>query len=652
MRRLAEWMKSIGPGRLINISLAAGIVLSLVFVHAEFTRGLNARRAEIRQAMDTQAIALDGTLAAISGRVERLREWTRRALLAPPADTPQLNAFLDGVAQAGADEVPMLDRVGPADANPLDGPVPAALLALPDRGLARHEGLSRPDRAHWRAEAATAVALAQQLALDVRTQPGLGRGYFIATSGLVAVAPWRAADNAHGLMAGIFERSAYRLSTLAANPTGRVLWTETPAPPPQGAARDEAPAQPPPTVAAPIDDQGRFLGVVAFDLDPAVLALPTANTAAGGAVLLLGSDDRLLSATGTPPADLFQQGRPTPVGLAAVMGKTAATAEHAGYLITTRPLANAPWRLVHVAPRAALTWSLVVHTAGSMAGFSSVLLAVVLLFNMVVRRMVRSQERSAAAEREARAATEQALAELRAAHDELDFLNREKTRFFSLISHDLRGPFNVLLGMTKELADYGTRMAPADVADFAASVHQSAVTAHTLLDNLLNWSRVQMSGTPFSPSVMPLGEVVAAAIHDLGPTADAKGIRILDASGDRHILADRTMVLAILRNLLANAIKFSHPNQGVQVTSRALGDRLEIAVSDRGIGMDPEQLDQLYRREAQDSRPGTLGEVGTGLGLTLVRDLVARHGGVLAIDSQPGVGTTVSFTVPLAAAPR
>ncbi|MEA1675357.1 sensor histidine kinase [Nitrospirillum sp. BR 11163] len=650
MRRLAEWMKSIGPGRLINISLAAGIVLSLVFVHAEFTRGLNARRAEIRQAMDTQAIALDGTLAAISGRVERLREWTRRALLAPPADTPQLNAFLDGVAQAGADEVPMLDRVGPTDANPMDGPVPAALLALPDRALARHEGLSRPDRAHWRAEVATAVALAQQLALDVRTQPGLGRGYFIATSGLVAVAPWRPTDSAHGLMAGVFERSAYRLSTLAANPAGRVLWTETPAPPPQGAARDEAPARPLPTVAAPIDNQGRFLGVVAFDLDPALLALPTADAA--GAVLLLGSDDRLLSAAGTPPADLFQQGRPTPIGLAAVMGRTAATAEHAGYVITTRPLANAPWRLVHVAPRAALTWSLVLHTAGSMAGFSSVLLAVVLLFNMVVRRMVRSQERSATAEREARAATEHALAELRAAHDELDFLNREKTRFFSLISHDLRGPFNVLLGMTKELADYGTRMAPADVADFAASVHQSAVTAHTLLDNLLNWSRVQMSGTPFSPSVMPLGEVVAAAIHDLGPTADAKGIRILDAAGDRHILADRTMVLAILRNLLANAIKFSHPNQGVQVTSRALGDRLEIAVADRGIGMDPEQLDQLYRREAQDSRPGTLGEVGTGLGLTLVRDLVARHGGVLAIDSQPGVGTTVSFTVPLAAAPR
>ncbi|WP_049974601.1 ATP-binding protein [Azospirillum sp. B4] len=639
MKRLAEWIKSIGPGRLINMSLAAGIILSLVFVHAEFTRGLNSRRAEIRQEMDIQAIALDGTLSAISGRINRLREGTRRSLRPPPpTDSGFVPSFLDAVAQAGEGEVTVLDHTGqpgtPADV--LGGPPAAAVLALSDRAVSHREGLSRPDHAHWRTDIAATVALAQQLALDVRTQPGITRGYFIATSGLVAVAPWRATDNARELMATAFDRGAYRLSTQAANPAGRILWTET-------SAAQAA-------VAAPIDDQGRFLGVVAFDLDPALLALPL-NTA-GGAVLLLGSDDRVLSSTGSPPADLFQPGGPTPLGPTATMTKEATTTEHAGYIVTVRPLANAPWRLVHVAPRSALTWSLVLHTAGSMAGFSSVLLAVVLLFNMVVRRMVRSQERSAAAEREARSATEQALAELRAAHDELDFLNREKTRFFSLISHDLRGPFNVLLGMTKELADHGTRMAPADVADFAASVHQSAVTAHTLLDNLLNWSRVQMSGTPFSPSVMPLGEVVAAAIHDLGPTADAKGIRILDASGDRHILADRTMVLAILRNLLANAIKFSHPNQGVQVTSRALGDRLEIAVSDRGIGMDPEHLDQLYRREAQDSRPGTLGEVGTGLGLTLVRDLVARHGGVLAINSQPGAGTTVSFTVPLAAAPR
>ncbi|MBB6253415.1 sensor histidine kinase [Nitrospirillum iridis] len=642
MRRLAEWMKSIGPGRLINISLGAGIALSLVFVHAEFTRGLATRQTEIRHHVDAQAMALDDALSAIADRVYRLREWTRRSLQGQALPATGLmgeGGFLDMVAAAKDRDVVVLDNASPAAGGLLDGPPAAAVLALPDRALFRHDDLSRPDRAGWRTEVALALGLAQQLALDVHTQAGLARGYFIGASGLAAVAPWSPTDNASELMASIYDRRSYRLSAQAANPTGRAIWIDDP---------------PRTTVAAPVEHAGRFVGVIAFDL--ALAAMPVADfepaDAFNGAVLLLGPDDRLLLALGTPPAALFQQDRPTPLGLAAVAGKDAATTVHAGYIVTTRPLANAPWRLVHVAPRSALTWSMIKHTAGSMAGFSSVLLAVVLLFNIVVRRMVRSQERSAAAEREARAATEHALTELRAAHDELDFLNREKTRFFSLISHDLRGPFNVLLGMTKELADHGTRMAPADVADFATSVHQSAVAAHTLLDNLLNWSRVQMSGTPFSPSVMPLGEVVAAAIHDLGPTAEAKGIRILDASGDRHILADRTMVLAILRNLLANAIKFSHPNQGVQVTSRALGDRLEIAVSDRGVGMDPAQLDQLYRREAQDSRPGTLGEVGTGLGLTLVRDLAARHGGVLAIDSQPGVGTTVSFTVPLAAAPR
>ncbi|MEE3626510.1 HAMP domain-containing sensor histidine kinase [Nitrospirillum sp. BR 11752] len=646
MRRLADWMKSIGPGRLINISLAAGIALSLVFVHAEFTRGLNSRRAEIRQDLETQAIALDGTLSAIAGRLTRLREWVRRTPQPPMDDTPYLNTFLEQVARAGADEVAVLDRVGPDGANPLDGPVATALMALPNRALTQHDGLSRPEGGRWRVDLAISVALAQQLALDVRTQPGAARGYFIGASGLVAVAPWHPAENAPILMATLLDQGPYRLLTSAANPDGHVTWTETTLPP----ATVDTPVRPVGTVAVPVGDGSHRLGVIAFDLDPSVLTPASAD--AGGMVLLLGSDGGLLSATATPPTDLFRQGRPTAAGLALTMGRTAGAVERAGYLVTTRPLANAPWRLVHLAPRSTLTWSLVLRTAGSMAGFSGVLLAVVLLFNMVVRRMVRSQERSAVAEREARAATERALAELRAAHDELDFLNREKTRFFSLISHDLRGPFNVLLGMTRELADHGTRMSPADVADFAASVHQSAVAAHTLLDNLLNWSRVQMSGTPFTPSVMALGEVVAAATHDLGPTAEAKGIRILDASGDRHILADRTMVLAILRNLLANAIKFSHPNQGVQVTSRAAGDRLEIAVTDRGIGMDPDQLDQLYRREAQDSRPGTLGEVGTGLGLTLVRDLVARHGGVLAIDSRPGVGTTVSFTVPLATAAR
>jgi cell cycle sensor histidine kinase DivJ len=285
------------------------------------------------------------------------------------------------------------------------------------------------------------------------------------------------------------------------------------------------------------------------------------------------------------------------------------------------------------------------------AGFVAAVLVVAFVARRLMLRALAVRDTAAVAEREARAEAERALADLRAAHDELDFLNREKTRFFSLISHDLRGPFNSMLGMTQELADHAPKMPPEEVADFARTVHEMARKVFELLENLLQWSRVQMSGTPFAPTIFPMREVVGDAIRDVASPAQGKEITILDAAGDRWVLADRTMILAVLRNLLMNAVKFSHQGGVVHVTSRALGDRLEVAVTDKGVGMEPVQLELALKGGPKASRPGTQGETGTGLGLTLVRDLVLRHGGELKLESTPGRGTIASFTVPLSTDP-
>lgn len=655
MKGWKGWLTSLGPDRVLPVTVATGAVLVVAVLYGHTQRCLEAARLEISRDLKNQAELLDGRFDLVVTQLEILRAQAGAFALAgsgaggsPPS--PLLSAFLESNPEEASTRLYSLDRMPP----PFEADQLGNMVALNTMAARRRPGLARPDPSGWVRDAALGLELLPAMAGIRAGMPDLPRIYFGAATGVVAFSPWEPSA-ASSLLDSYPVGPVYRAAARAGD--AAPLWSLVAAAGPATGAAVEGPSQPRAmgmapeqysTVGLPLTKNGAFVGIVAAQIDLAeVLRNLGPSQHEAGRLILTDRDGRVLAeTTGTDAAP------PTPIPSAAVMaGLDSETAAHGGLYLSATALDRAPLMLVHAVPRNAVLLPTLLRDFGSL-GLLALLLALVLALSLrMMRRAVAERESAVTAERTVRAASERALDDLRAAHDELDFLNREKTRFFSLISHDLRGPFNALLGMTQELAEHAPQMTPEDVSDFARTTHQSARKVFELLENLLQWSRVQMSGKPFAPSVFALRDLVADAIRDVQSAAEAKDITVLDAVGDRWVLADRTMILAVLRNLLVNAVKFSHPGGLVHITSRALGDRLEVAVTDRGIGMEPEQVQALLHPGAgQASRPGTQGEVGTGLGLTLVRDLVLRHGGELKVSSSPADGTVVSFTVPLTAA--
>ncbi len=237
--------------------------------------------------------------------------------------------------------------------------------------------------------------------------------------------------------------------------------------------------------------------------------------------------------------------------------------------------------------------------------------------------------------------------ELERAHADLARLNAEKDRFFSIIAHDLKGPFNALLGFSELLLERGPTMPRDQILDYVRIIHGSGRTAFELLENLLEWSRLQLGRTQFRPETVRLSQVVAKvmALHQLA--ADTKGIAFHQAVGALTVAADPAVVDTILRNLVGNAVKFTHPGGTVGITAEIADDRtVALTVSDTGVGMSTQQMAGLFHVDRTQSTPGTAGERGTGLGLVLCAELAAKSGGTLAVDSTPGAGTRFHLRLP------
>lgn len=630
--------------RALIMALVAGALLGGALLWSHVSDRLRNMELGLIAQTGARAATLDMQMQVAIGHLEALRQRADFFYAEYPApDDVQPNAlfnsFMDSNPRQDAARPYNLDRLPPPYLVDQIG----NLLALPVDAVNRDAALSRPDFAGWRQEAAMAVQILPLMAVTQRVVPQARRLYYASISGMVAIHPWVRSDQTD-----LPQRAGAFAPFAAVSPfndlDGAARWTLVA----EGERLDAVVA------AIPLHLQGRYFGAMAVEMPLAGLAGPLGHNRDGAHMLVVDADGRVLAGRSGPgsatlPPHLGDLVRDP--GAILANKETAITQDFPGPYVINVPLKQAPWQVVYVVPALGVLTPTLKDVLISVLGFVASVLVVLFVSRRLTLRALDVRDAAMRAEREARADVEKALTDLRAAHDELDFLNREKTRFFSLISHDLRGPFNSMLGMTQELADHAPKMRPEDTADFARSVHEMARKVFELLENLLQWSRVQMSGTPFAPAVFPMRDVVGDAIRDVASAAQGKDIQILDASGDRWVLADRTMVLAVLRNLLMNALKFSHQGGVVHVTSRALGDRLEVAVTDKGIGMEPAQLEQVLRGGAKSSRPGTQGETGTGLGLTLVRDLVLRHGGELKLESAPGRGTIASFTVPMTTDP-
>ena len=172
---------------------------------------------------------------------------------------------------------------------------------------------------------------------------------------------------------------------------------------------------------------------------------------------------------------------------------------------------------------------------------------------------------------------------------------------------------------------------------------------YRLLEDLLQWSQIQKGSIPFNPGVVPLNLIVSEAIAMVIEPAKNKGIEIkTDISDDLKVFADSNILQTIIRNLTNNAVKFSTRGGKVNVTAKNSNCKsVEIIVQDKGIGMDQEILDNLFKVDARINRKGTEGEPSTGLGLLLCKEFVEKHGGEIWVTSEVGKGSTFYFSLPM-----
>ena len=238
--------------------------------------------------------------------------------------------------------------------------------------------------------------------------------------------------------------------------------------------------------------------------------------------------------------------------------------------------------------------------------------------------------------------------EIRLQKEELHFLNAEKDKFFSIIAHELRGPFNGFLGFTNMLVDDLDALTLKEIQKIAVSMRNSATNLFRLLENLLEWSRLQRGITTFVPAACNLNHLVSETLRPVMESANKKGIIIsIDIPVDLKVFADEYMLGSIFRNLASNAVKFTIKGGMVTIVAKQpTANSVEISVSDTGIGMNDEIMDGLFRPDLQTSRKGTDGEPSTGLGLIICKEFIEKHGGKLQVESEEGKGSVFRFTLP------
>jgi len=234
-------------------------------------------------------------------------------------------------------------------------------------------------------------------------------------------------------------------------------------------------------------------------------------------------------------------------------------------------------------------------------------------------------------------------------NEQLQLINAEKDKFFSIIAHDLRGPLSAFVDATQILTEEIQNMDLEEIKDITMSMKTSASNIYGLLENLLEWSRLRRGAMDFVPENLNLKKKIEASIDVLSESAREKGIGLtISVPCELEIRADIHMFDTIIRNLISNAIKFTISGGKVIVTANYNGDHyIVVKISDSGIGMAPELRNKLFQIDEKTSRPGTEGETSTGLGLLLCKEFIEKHGGKIWVESSVGQGSTFSFSLPL-----
>ncbi|MDA3942660.1 MAG: ATP-binding protein [Bacteroidetes bacterium] len=233
--------------------------------------------------------------------------------------------------------------------------------------------------------------------------------------------------------------------------------------------------------------------------------------------------------------------------------------------------------------------------------------------------------------------------------EELQEANSTKDKFFSIIAHDLKNPFNVLLGLSEILDQEYDQLDYDEKKEIISALRVSTDDLYKLLENLLSWSRTQQGKLKMNPQTINLAELVSENIDLLRQQATVKNIQIVPlVNQELETTADYNAITTVIRNLLSNAIKFTHQGGTITIRTETANDQAKISVEDNGIGIAKENQAKLFRIDEQFKLPGTMLEKGTGLGLILCREFAEANSGTLTLSSTLGEGSIFSLTLPLA----
>ncbi len=244
---------------------------------------------------------------------------------------------------------------------------------------------------------------------------------------------------------------------------------------------------------------------------------------------------------------------------------------------------------------------------------------------------------------------ESTLEKLNETNIELAEANATKDKFFSILAHDLRNPFNILLGFSGLLLENFRDYNQEDIETQLKFINKTAQDTFNLLEDLLLWSKSQSNRINFKPENLKFRDICDEVITNLYPIISNKNIKIkIDELTDLILFADSNMLKTVLRNLVSNAIKFSYQSSEIILKIEEAGGKALITVSDKGVGIPESIQSRLWKISEHITTQGTQKESGTGLGLLLCKDFVDKHGCNIWVESEEGKGSNFKFNMPLA----
>ena len=230
---------------------------------------------------------------------------------------------------------------------------------------------------------------------------------------------------------------------------------------------------------------------------------------------------------------------------------------------------------------------------------------------------------------------------------ELIELNATKNKFFSIIAHDLKIPFNSIVGYSELLIEQSKGKEDEKIGEYANIILQSSNRAMDLLMNLMTWAQSQSGRMDFNPESFDIIALIDEITHLLNYIARQKSIMIANKLPPGiQVYADKEMISTVLRNLISNAVKFTQSEGNITISAFEKQNQLIVSISDTGIGISKNRIDKLFNRDSY-STPGTQNEMGTGLGLNLCKEFIHKNNGEIWVESKPGIGTKMYFSIPL-----